>query len=269
VPAESLRSWFWPGATPEQVSDSIKAHPDSANALVYAGSTKTLTVGPSSDEKLEIKKGDKFYFGPNDWNQGFAGIAKYPEYRDSIDEASIPPADTLDKYWDYKYKVSGLLPSQQMIFAVTAFDYGNPSTTLDPLESSRSINEFKVYPLSTPQEVKAQGKKVVVYPNPYRIDGRYKELGFEDPDKSGFKESSDRRLWFVNLPSVCSIRIYTLDGDLVRELSHDGRSLTNPTMDYWNLISRNTQAVVSGIYLFSVEDKETGQIQVGKFVIIK
>jgi len=27
--------------------------------------------------------------------------------------------------------------------------------------------------------------------------------------------------------------------------------------------------VVSGIYLFSVEDKETGEIQLGKFVVIK
>jgi hypothetical protein len=41
------------------------------------------------------------------------------------------------------------------------------------------------------------------------------------------------------------------------------------TYDEWDLISRNTQAVVSGIYLFSVEDKDTGENQVGKFVIIK
>ena len=38
-------------------------------------------------------------------------------------------------------------------------------------------------------------------------------------------------------------------------------------MTSWDLISRNTQAVVSGIYLYTVES-ETGT-QVGKFVIIK
>jgi hypothetical protein len=38
-------------------------------------------------------------------------------------------------------------------------------------------------------------------------------------------------------------------------------------MTAWDLISRNTQAVVSGIYLYSVES-ESGN-QVGKFVIIK
>jgi hypothetical protein len=43
----------------------------------------------------------------------------------------------------------------------------------------------------------------------------------------------------------------------------------NATYHYWDLVSRNTQAVVSGIYLYTVEDKGTGETQVGKFVIIK
>ncbi|MCK4385882.1 MAG: hypothetical protein KAW52_06430 [candidate division Zixibacteria bacterium] len=38
---------------------------------------------------------------------------------------------------------------------------------------------------------------------------------------------------------------------------------------HWDLISRNRQAVVSGLYLFCVEDKRTGETQVGKFVIVK
>jgi len=37
----------------------------------------------------------------------------------------------------------------------------------------------------------------------------------------------------------------------------------------WNLISRDVEAVVSGLYLFSVEDDETGDVQVGKFLILK
>jgi len=42
----------------------------------------------------------------------------------------------------------------------------------------------------------------------------------------------------------------------------EGESMTS-----WDLISRNTQAVVSGIYLYTVESKIG--TQVGKFVIIK
>ncbi|MCJ7497653.1 MAG: hypothetical protein MUO78_05915, partial [candidate division Zixibacteria bacterium] len=64
------------------------------------------------------------------------------------------------------------------------------------------------------------------------------------------------------------IRIYTLDGDLVREIEHE-KAEGDPAAgyDYWDLINRNTQAVVSGIYLYSIESKSGNQI--GKFVIIK
>jgi hypothetical protein len=46
----------------------------------------------------------------------------------------------------------------------------------------------------------------------------------------------------------------------------------SPTSESWDLNSRNTQQVVSGLYLFSVEDRTElnfGNIQVGKFVIIR
>jgi hypothetical protein len=73
------------------------------------------------------------------------------------------------------------------------------------------------------------------------------------------------------------IRIWTLDGDLVRALTYDPRnSIGNPPgIIYWDLISRNTQAVVSGMYLFSVEyhsiepSVPTKKSEIGKFVIIK
>jgi hypothetical protein len=56
----------------------------------------------------------------------------------------------------------------------------------------------------------------------------------------------------------------------VREIYHDKDDLAlDATYDEWDLISRNTQAVVSGIYLYSVENKDTGDTQIGKFVIIK
>jgi hypothetical protein len=148
---------------------------------------------------------------------------------------------------------------------VTAFDVGDPQTGLSPLEASKLVNATLVYPLDNPGMVKEKSSKVVVYPNPYRMDGNYYQDGYE-PGKGNF----DKRLNFINLPPKCTIRIYTLDGDLVRSLEHDKEEGDlDATYHYWDLISRNTQAVVSGIYLFSVEDKKTGETQVGKFVIIK
>jgi hypothetical protein len=76
----------------------------------------------------------------------------------------------------------------------------------------------------------------------------------------------DRRVQFINLPERCEIRIYTLAGDLVDTIYHE-----NPSRGYedWNLTSSVGQAISSGLYLFTVEDKNNNQVQVGKFVVIK
>lgn len=61
----------------------------------------------------------------------------------------------------------------------------------------------------------------------------------------------DRRIQFINLPTQCQIKIYTLAGDLVATLDHH-----DATRGYedWNLTSSIGQAISSGIYLFTVED---------------
>jgi hypothetical protein len=120
----------------------------------------------------------------------------------------------------------------------------------------------------------------VVFPNPYRGDAAWDgALG------------RDRYLWFANLPARCTIRIYTLSGDLVDTIEFDQsysptdiRGIYDPTdvrnpesdlpqlsggMAAWDLVSRNDQGVASGLYMFSVEDHENGGKQVGKFLILK
>jgi hypothetical protein len=162
----------------------------------------------------------------------------------------------------YSFTVGGLSESVGMYFAVTAYDYGNPVTQLSPLESSQTINAKYVYAITKGEE----SEKVTVYPNPYRIDVDYVGQGYEDPDRSGFTQF-DRRIWFSDLPGRCVIRIFTLDGDLVRQIDYDPS--TNPSgVVYWDLISRNTQAVVSGIYIYSV-DADNGHHELGKIAIIK
>jgi hypothetical protein len=72
----------------------------------------------------------------------------------------------------------------------------------------------------------------------------------------------------VNLPAKCIIRIFTLDGDLVRAIKHDMEpSDPNSSHDKWDLINRNIQMVVSGLYYWTVED-EAGKVQMGKLVIL-
>jgi hypothetical protein len=202
---------------------------------------------------------DSLYFEAQDWNVGFGAIVSYPAYRESVDAKGGPGVLTGDRYWEYEYEVN-VFPSQPIHFAVTAFDVGDPQTGLSPLEASRLVNTTLVYPVDKWETVEKEDLKVVVYPNPYRIDRGYSTDKYEEGGNYG------RRIRFVNLPPRCTVRIYTLDGDLVKIIEHekDPGSL-EATYDEWDLISRNTQAVVSGIYLFSVEDKESGKNQVGKF----
>ena len=76
------------------------------------------------------------------------------------------------------------------------------------------------------------------------------------------------KIHFVNLPAKCTISIYSLDGDLIRTIDHD-KDISDPeaTHDTWDLITRNTQLTVSGIYYWTIES-ENGETQIGKLVLI-
>ena len=159
-------------------------------------------------------------------------------------------------------------------FSVTAFDQGNPDNNLPSLESSILENKTYAIPGSNPAE--SQSRKVTVFPNPYKAQALW--------DGSGDR---DRMLWFANLPGHCMIRIYTIAGDMVDEIEHNGdtysgddvrllsdRVGSNATvlsggMHAWDLITTHDQAIATGLYIYSVEDLDTGDTQVGKFVVIK
>lgn len=164
----------------------------------------------------------------------------------------------------YTYSISGLSESIGLYFAVTAYDYGNPVTDLSSLESSPTINAQFVYPIARG----AESKEVSVYPNPYKITdvAYYLEQGYEDSDRSG-NTQLDRRIWFSGFQTKSTIRIFSLDGDLVRQLEYDPSVDINNVI-FWDLISRNTQAVVSGIYIYAIES-DNGYKQLGKIAIIK
>ncbi len=121
--------------------------------------------------------------------------------------------------------------------------------------------------------------KIKVVPNPYMA--------------SSFLDLSpnQRRIEFVNLPDRCTIRVYTLGGNLVNVLNHIGanRSGWGDYTDWdrltkgepkeltgfdnhggteaWNLRNRFGQTVASGLYFFHVTDSR-GETQTGKFYII-
>jgi hypothetical protein len=241
---------------------------DSLRTL-YGVDFEPLDYSDEFNSFSEPGTGKLLYFQRQDWNQSQLqkpGIYKvYPNA--SLDD----PSDTTDegflRYYEYAFDMDNLLPSIPYYFSVTAFDYGSLKVDLGALESSPLINVVMEYPLPSAEQVEKEGMKVSVYPNPYRIDANYAVSGFENRDRVKSNERS-RQIVFANLPRVCTIRIFTIDGDLVREIEHNYPE-GGPTsqIEVWDVITRNTQAVVTGLYLWQVES-EMGE-QIGKLVIMK
>ena len=177
----------------------------------------------------------------------------------------------------YRYRRSfhGLKDGFHYYGAVTSYDQGDVATPT--LESGRSQNDFAAIPLAGPRET---GGRVSVFPNPYRVEAQW-DAG---------TTVRNHYVWFAGLPQRCMIRIYTLSGDRVFERDFDGatysgenaRGVYDPRTDRdtgapalsrgafaWDLITARGQAAATGLYLWVVEDRESGKVQRGRLLLVK
>jgi len=221
-----------------------------------------------------------FYFAPHGGNASQFGVNTpiTKVYPDAVRPPSGVPFESLDpdmltedgdlKYYEYQFTVENLLPTVPYWINVTSFDHGFPQSNLPSLENPVAIGSIMKYVYGSGDQVEGENLKVYIYPNPYRVNANYRAHGFEgrgDFDRPGYRL---RRIHFANLPAKCHISIYTLDGDLVREFDHDmDPSDPNSRFDEWDMISRNTMEVVSGLYYWVVESAD-GEVQMGKLVIL-
>ncbi len=172
------------------------------------------------------------------------------------------------KYFEYEYTLDNLLASQRYFVGVTSFDFGAPESGLAALETNPLFNAVAEFPLPQTDEIVAKELKVSVYPNPYRINGQYRSDGFEGRGNNDQPDERVRAVNFINLPPVCTISIFTLDGDLIRQIVHDTAPNSPGSMhDSWDIVTRNIATAVSGIYYWTVEEPD-GKVQMGKLVLI-
>ncbi len=220
-----------------------------------------------------------FYFEAQDYNASQFGITtdiakRFPDapYPSSlVPDSALPEELTEDgylKYFEYEFTITDLLSTVEYWLNVTAFDYGSPESGLPSLETSVSLGAKSAYAIAVPPDDPSADLNVYIYPNPYRIDDDYRGRGFEGRTEDFRPNDRVRTINFANLPPRCTIRIYTIDGDLVREIEHN-MPVSDPkyTHDSWDMITRNTQLVVSGLYYWAIETPD-GRTQVGKLVII-
>jgi len=257
-------------------------HPDSFNVKNTDDALMEILLDPVDPSRLDTNYYAFEHFGanetPNDiyyheadsLGQNVVGVIRkvypYAQVGDTLyREDGITP---FEPYYEYEYAIDGLQLAEPVYLAVTAFDYGNPAADLSPLESSPLANAVEVWPINSAEVVKNERPKPGVYPNPYRLSDDYNSAGWEDPDRSGADPERSRKVTFTNVPDTCTISIWTLDGDLVRRLDHAEDPINSQaSVVVWNLITRNTQAVKTGIYLYTIESRFG--TDVGKLVIIK
>ncbi len=218
-----------------------------------------------------------YYFVPHDYNRSELGaqtpITKiYPNEPPPENMRVFKPEELTDdgypKYYEYEMIINDLLPNVPYYVSVTAFDYGSFTTGIQPLESSVLLAAQEIYPDNIWDERDNKVSNVYVFPNPYRDDEWYRVNGYEGLGEENRIRNRVRKVTFGNLPSRCTIQIYTLDGDLIKEIDHNVDSI-DPLSSYheWDLISRNVQIIVSGLYYWVVED-ENGNTQIGKLAIL-
>ena len=121
------------------------------------------------------------------------------------------------------------------------------------------------------EDIEADLGRIRVVPNPYLIT-----------NKAVTAEGTDK-IFFTHLPPRCTIRIYTLAGELVREIEHESIAPFNPnerlaqgdkggTAEF-ALLNRYNQALASGVYIFHVEARDESDTvvgnKIGRFAIIR
>jgi len=119
--------------------------------------------------------------------------------------------------------------------------------------------EFKTFKRELKEGVKDKSllAKVKVVPNPYVVSSILEQ----QPFLSG---RGERFIRFTHLPKECTVRIFTVNGDLVQTLHHN--SIEDGTLR-WDLKTIDNLEVAFGLYIYHVDAPGVGT-KIGKFSII-
>ncbi|HTR98402.1 MAG TPA: hypothetical protein VML00_01560 [Bacteroidota bacterium] len=235
-------------------------------ATLTDGAGKTYYNGATDLDGYRVYKSTDFQYSSETQLPAFRGEAW-------TQIADIPRSDfgkyfdaTLGKYrivdnsvqfgFKYGYYVSAYTN------ASTSRSWTSPNgTVVSPLPALASGSVNKTPPASaSPGPVSTMD--VFVAPNPYV---------FGDPARS-FGINNPYGIEFRNLPETCTIRIYTIMGDLVRKIEHapDARGNVYGS-EAWDQKSDSGLLVAPGLYVYNVQSRVPGLDKsiTGKLMIIR
>jgi hypothetical protein len=110
------------------------------------------------------------------------------------------------------------------------------------------------------EKAKVDLDKIQVVPNPYVANALW------EPKNPYVTGRGPREIHFTHLPSKCTIRIFTINGELVKEIEHESQ-LSDGT-ESWDLLTKDNLTISYGVYIFHVDAGVIGE-KIGKFAVIK
>jgi len=133
----------------------------------------------------------------------------------------------------------------KLLYPFTVGDAFVFTTKSEVIENAKAMQEFKEPPY--------------VVPNPYVGAASF------EPERYATGGRGEREVQFRGLPQNCVIRIYTVRGELVQTLVHDG---STHGVVRWNLRTKDNLDIAPGLYVFHADAGNYGS-HIGKFAIIK
>ena len=231
----------YPPPTPTDGENSL--------SLTPVGAGVKIAWSPISDSYTDPITGQNDFAGYRVYRSNYFTIGPWTKVAD------IPASDAVIENGEVVYTDGNLPQGVGVYYTVTSYDNaGNESGKVNN-------NRQPVYPLLASND--DLSKQVYVVPNPFRQHSRLLGAG------------EQYRMEFINIPGKCNIKIYTLMGEIVKEIQHDDGSGSAAwgsveKLDY--MLNNWMLAVSPGIYIFRVENQVAGHVgedYIGKFAIIK
>lgn len=107
------------------------------------------------------------------------------------------------------------------------------------------------------EQQKSEMNKIRVVPNPYVVSSLF------EPELGELRLEPLRQIQFINLPSNCTIYLFTVAGDRVKTLYHNSQGGT----ETWDLRTESGREVAPGVYIYVVKTDQSQYME--RFAIIK
>ena len=181
-------------------------------------------------------------------------------YQDSLDITSTVTIDTLITETDTTY--TEVVNYDTAMVEIVHAKMGD----VYRLATYRPFSKSDTYEFTTTQSrvnkdsAKTELNDIAVVPNPYVVAASW------EPRHVFTSGRGPRKLDFINLPSECTIKIFTLSGYLVDTIEHQSGFESGAAS--WDLLSKDGLEIAYGIYIYHIDAPGIGETT-GKFAVIK